>query len=327
MAHQVDTMAYAGEVPWHGLGAKVQKGADIDTWIEESGLTWSVETADVAVRIGNPALSNEGWLPAPDHRAIYRSDTGKLFHIASGRYKPVQPRNVLEFFRGLADSHGMEVETCGSLREGAIVWALATNGGSIRVHGVDEIKPYLLLSTSMDGSRATNGKYVATRVVCNNTINVAWNEKSSGSVSVRHSTVFDADAVKARLGLLSEEMAAFAEACDKLSNFAIRREQLDRLLLDWFGQNKDKELPIALDNLTTQSANVIQAVQGAIVQSPGQSLASAKGTAFGVLNGVTYYIDHLARARSNDNRLASAWFGRGDNLKSQAMTDLLKLAA
>ena len=335
MAHQVDSMAWTGEAPWwyHGsdqrLGTKVTKGADIDTWIQESGLIWSVETADVAVRIG--PVNGDGkpsWQPAAEHRAIYRSDTGKLFHIASERYKPVQPREVLEFFRGLAESHSMEVETCGSLREGAIVWALATNGGSIRVHGVDEIKPYLLLSTSMDGSRATNGKYVATRVVCNNTINVAWGEKSAGSVSVRHSTVFDADAVKARLGL-SEEMAAFAEACDKLSNTQVRRVQIEQLLRGWFGQAKEKGQDV-LDGetvLTTQSANVIQAVQGAIVQSPGQSLASAKGTAFGVLNGVTYYIDHLARARSNDNRLASAWFGRGDNLKSQAMMDLLKLAA
>ncbi|NHZ66059.1 DUF932 domain-containing protein, partial [Massilia sp. CCM 8694] len=43
----------------------------------------------------------------------------------------------------------------------------------------------------------------------------------------------------------------------------------------------------------------------------GAELASAKGTAFGLLNAVTEFVDHERRARSNDHRLESAWFGQG----------------
>ena len=30
--HLVETMAYAGEQPWHGLGTKLEPGQSIDQW-------------------------------------------------------------------------------------------------------------------------------------------------------------------------------------------------------------------------------------------------------------------------------------------------------
>ena len=52
--------------------------------------------------------------------------------------------------------------------------------------------------------------------------------------------------------------------------------------------------------------------------SPGSALASARGTLWGALNGVTYYADWSSRARSQQNRMFSAWFGSNDNLKTRA---------
>ena len=51
----------------------------------------------------------------------------------------------------------------------------------------------------------------------------------------------------------------------------------------------------------------------------GSDLDSAKGTAFGLLNAVTEFVDHERRARSVDNRLDSAWFGQGANIKQKAL--------
>jgi hypothetical protein len=51
----------------------------------------------------------------------------------------------------------------------------------------------------------------------------------------------------------------------------------------------------------------------------GSQLDSARGTAWGLLNAVTEYVDHERRARSNEYRLDSAWFGRGAQIKQRAL--------
>jgi len=38
MAHMVETMAYAGELPWHGLGTKVSENISVDDMMKEAGL-------------------------------------------------------------------------------------------------------------------------------------------------------------------------------------------------------------------------------------------------------------------------------------------------
>jgi len=59
----------------------------------------------------------------------------------------------------------------------------------------------------------------------------------------------------------------------------------------------------------------------------GADLSSANGTAWGLVNAVTQFVDHERRARSQDYRLDSAWFGQGAAIKGKAYQEALKLAA
>ena len=59
----------------------------------------------------------------------------------------------------------------------------------------------------------------------------------------------------------------------------------------------------------------------------GSQLESARGTAWGLLNAVTEYVDHERRARSTEYRLDSAWFGQGAQIKQRALDAALTLAA
>ena len=96
---------------------------------------------------------------------------------------------------------------------------------------------------------------------------------------------------------------------------------LRALLVDVLG---DASLP--LNDLPNMKA--IQAVYGLYAgEGKGSELASAAGTAWGLLNGVTEYIDQHRRARSADHRLDSAWFGPGAAIKEKAFHEALKLAA
>ena len=57
----------------------------------------------------------------------------------------------------------------------------------------------------------------------------------------------------------------------------------------------------------------------------GSDLSSASGTAWGLVNAMTEYVDHHRRARNQDNRLDSAWFGQGALLKQKAFHQALTL--
>ena len=59
----------------------------------------------------------------------------------------------------------------------------------------------------------------------------------------------------------------------------------------------------------------------------GSQLESARGTAWGLLNAVTEYVDHERRARSNEYRMDSAWFGQGALIKQRALNAALQLVA
>jgi hypothetical protein len=62
-------------------------------------------------------------------------------------------------------------------------------------------------------------------------------------------------------------------------------------------------------------------------QGKGAELLSANGTAWGLLNAVTQFVDHERKAKSQDYRLDSAWFGQGANLKQRALDHALQLVA
>ena len=46
MAHMVETMAYAGEVPWHGLGVPVSNDLTPVQMMEKAGLDWKVQEVE-----------------------------------------------------------------------------------------------------------------------------------------------------------------------------------------------------------------------------------------------------------------------------------------
>ena len=49
MAHKVETMAYAGEDPWHGLGTKVDSNIYVDEMVKAAGIDWKVNLEPIQV--------------------------------------------------------------------------------------------------------------------------------------------------------------------------------------------------------------------------------------------------------------------------------------
>jgi len=83
----------------------------------------------------------------------------------------------------------------------------------------------------------------------------------------------------------------------------------------------DRDLPLA----DQRNQNALQSVHALFSGAgKGSDLAAASGAVWGLLNGVTEYVDHDRRARSQDYRLDRAWFGQGAQLKARALDRALR---
>lgn len=298
-------MAYAGSVPWHGLGQKVSANAPIEEWMVMGGLDWKIESS--VAQFTNGELREY-----PDFRVLHRSDTHQPLSIVSKDYKVVQPRTMLEFYRDLVESSGFEIETVGTLKGGRRIWALAKTNVEADIASNDKIKGYLLLVTSCDGSLATTAQFTSVRVVCNNTLSMSL-ASLNDKVKVRHSSVFNPNAVKAELGLIAEStFDSFVGRMKRLSNVRVDHEMADRFVRSIISAKGTEEEVRKSKGYTT----VMGLFQGA---GRGATMDGVKGTAWGFLNAVTEYADFHIRAKDQENRLNSSWFGAGAVLKNTAL--------
>lgn len=303
-------MAYVGQKPWHGLGQELEQGASIEKWLVSAGMDWKVQRSKVRYATARNA-GVDTFAEWPEYNVLMRSDSKAPLGMVSDKYKIVQPREVLEFFRDLMEAAGYHLETAGTLYGGRKFWALASIGAEDRIIGNDLLKGRLLVATSCDGSMKTTVKNVAERVVCNNTLQIAMGEKGAASVAVSHNTTFNAQAVKKQLGVAVGSFHRFIADARLLAARKVTPPEIDVFMAKVL---KEAEVEVAKEQRAFQS--ILNLFQGG---GHGSRLPGVAGTAWGLVNAVTEYVDHDRPNRNETNRLNSAWFGSGADMKDRAM--------
>lgn len=345
MAHELyiqngrASMAYtAGVVPWHRLGQAMDTDATIEQWAAACGFEWEIRKAVVEYRDLDGNV-----LKMQDRNVLFRSDTGEPISVMSDRYQVVQPMQILDFFREVCESQRWSMETAGVLKGGAQYWALAKAGLNAFMDGKDRHEMYMLLATSADGSLATLAQATDIRVVCANTLGFALHNTKGQSVKVRHNTAFDAKTVQKDLGMVdfSQSWECFISTMKAMQTVEISREDATRFFSDLLRPAKAGQSAQHLSAQTfgdllkgsaTPSHHPIQtddkdrAIRGLMELESSYYTApgACPGTAYGLVQGVTHFLDH-ARGKNADQRLSSAWFGQGANLKQQAVDKALAL--
>ena len=322
MAHQLEQIAYVGTTPWHNLGNALPPKQPLEVWAQNAGMDWSIR--ETPVRFLDEQAGTLGSIQTfGDHKVLYRSDTKAPLSVVGGRYQVVQPRDVLEFYRDLTEVSGYELETAGVLKAGKKFWALARTGKSCNLKGKDTVNGYLLLATSCDGTLATTATPTTIRVVCHNTLSIALNGATS-AIKVPHSTSFDAQAVKQQLGVAVSQWDSFMYRMKTLSERKVKNhESLNYFLKVLCHTDTQTELAAGITN--ERALKKVQALYEG--HGRGAELAAAKGTAWGLLCSVTEFVDHERRARSQEYRLDSAWFGQGAALKQRALHQAIELVS
>lgn len=327
MAHELTTNNLTGQIefayreseglPWHGLGQPMPDDASIDQWRVAAGMDWKIKRAKVRYPVSHdPSVP---LIEIPDQHVLFRSDTKNNLAIVSDRYKVVQPAEVIDFFRDIAQAGGLELSAAGTIQGGRKFWATAKIGEASPTSVKDSIGGYLLLSTSADGSMPTEARLTSIRAVCANTLAFA-REDSKAAMRISHRSKFDAADIKDQMGLNLTAWNAFRADIMRLANTVIRPDHAEELVADLFtvGEgSKDKVRESRGYEI------VLRLFNGA---GKGSTLDGVAGTAWGLLNAATEYADHHTRTRTQENQFISSHFGPAASFKQQAFDKLLALA-
>ena len=332
MAHNIETMAWTGDRPWHGLGIEVSPDLTPAEMQEAAQLDWTVSKRPAYTLNEAEWHDNVGVMVAEGHHFITRDSDNTILSHCGDDYVPIQNSEIFDFFKKFTDAGHMTMETAGSLRNGSEVWGLAKIAADFELAGGDEVKGYLLINQPHIAGKAMVIKFTPIRVVCNNTLTMALQD-GGAAFRMPHIREFDMDvrrAAEEALGLSAARVQEFKEQAEFLSSKQFNGDSLTnyiaelyqpQLFVDKAKASNDDEF-IMREKFNATADKVLAAVD----LSPGATLKSSKGTWWGALNGVTYIEDHHRRGNSEGNSLHSAWFGAGANRKAKALAKAIEYA-
>ena len=316
MAHMIETvdgkaqMAYAGAVPWHGLGVKVPSDLTPAQMLEAAGLNWLVEKIPAYAKVGGKNVKI-------GQSALVRSMDNAILDVVSDDWNPVQNEEAFEFFNEFVAAGDMEMHTAGSLRDGQIIWGLAKVNESFELFKGDKIDSYLLFSNFHKYGYSTDVRFTPIRVVCNNTLTLSLSSAVERMAKISHRKVFVAEDVKGMLGIAKDKLTKYKEMAQFLGSKKAKEEDIVQYFTRIFpvsGTNETKKKEV--------SKNAAMALD-VLHNQPGAEYA--EGSCWQPFNAVTYLTDHLA-GRTPDTRLTSAWYGYHKGVKTKALELAVEMA-
>lgn len=241
MAANVESMFFVREPVWHNIGVRVDEALTSQDALRYSGLDWQVR---------QEPLFTETFKSVPGYVANVRSDNDRILGIVSDSYKVVQNEEAFAFTDALI-GEGVRYETAGSIDGGRKVWLLAKLPERYQLVGED-VDPYIVFSSSHDGSGAIRVAPTPIRVVCQNTLNLALNT-AKRSWSTTHTSNVHSRLDDARNTLL------FADKYLKALQQEAERLSMQRVTDKMFYNLLDKLLPVDEDaSEQTKSNNLKQ---------------------------------------------------------------------
>ncbi len=286
MAANVETMFYTREVPWHGLGTRVEDSPSSEDALKLAGLDWDV--------IPKPLFTEGASDPIEGFVANVRSTDNTVLGVVSEKYKAVQNKTAFAFTDALVGTGEVRYETAGALAGGRKVWMLAKLTGTTKILG-DQVDPYLLFSNNHEGTGAIRVAVTPIRVVCQNTLNIAL-RNANRAWSTKHMGDMDTKLREAErtLNMSRMYMAQLAEEADLLSQYTLRKDQIE-LILDALFPIEDDATDRVKATREQSKDEILTLVNTSDLQKFG------KNNAWAFVNGVTDWAAHRKPLRNTSS--------------------------
>lgn len=318
MSHEVESMFSGSMVtPWHKLGKVVEGQPTSADALKLAGLDWKVRCEPL--QLESAEWRTAAKIPA---RAVVRDSDASVLGVVGMDYTPLQNAEAFAIADDLWAA-GARWESAGSLYEGRRVWMLCRmrpqDGGDEIAPG-DVVRPYLLVTTSHDGSAAVRVMLTSVRVVCANTLRMALGASRGrgDALSIRHTSgVVDRSGEAARVVARAENIrgawVAYARkmAATRISDATARALAYSALAVD----------PVEAAKGGRQGAKMHE------INARLRGANNAPGTLWGAVNAVTEFTSHSARAGRSVGieRMMNANDGGGDGANQKVWTAALEL--
>lgn len=349
MAHNVQTMAYAREIPWHGLGTYVgDQAVSSAEMVKAAGLDWPVLKVHPSaghVLDESGELDHARTVKANGHVLLVRGDTGTVLGTAKSSYHVFSNADMFAFLDTFT-AEGLRFETAGALFSGERVFALAhladSNVTLRRADGsVDEVAPYLLADIGHGNGRGVVLQPTTVRVVCWNTLSAALRENQPMRWSFKHTASLPDKLAAARDALIGvrQHAADFAQLGAELDRQRMDANAFARfalaLVLDVDADSEREaeglvreRLEAATDRMRANTESAVAALYGCFANGIG----NGGETRYDALNAVTEFVDHQRKRAAAGKQTAeqlsrateSAWNGTGAERKARAVRMLTR---
>lgn len=230
------------EPAWHGLGTVFNKPVSTEEMLKLSHLHgWDIRFLDLKEELKSYNFIKEAKLvirnnPFVKGQIDVLGTVGKRYNIFSNE-------SIFDFGDKLTEGRGRRWETAGSIKGGAQVFATLVESDDIILdpNGArDIIRKYLMLTSSHDASGTLIAKKVNTRVLCQNTLNIAMGERGD-EFRIRHTQGMEAklEDAKAALGFAAAYDDAFEREAEAMIETQMTKDKFVEVVKDIYPEPED----------------------------------------------------------------------------------------
>lgn len=284
MPAEVETMFSARVKPWHGLGTVVAECPDSQEAVKLAGLDWKVEQKDVYA---------DNWNRIPGYKANVRDSDQSVLGVVSDRYQVVQNEEAFAFTDELL-GEGVRYETAGSLQGGRRVFLLARLPQRFIIAG-DEITPYFVIMNSHDASCSIKAAMTPVRVVCQNTLNLAFRTAKRTWMTKHTSNIMERiDDAKMTLQFAEQYMQEMGKGVDTLVRKKLTDKKAMEFMSEFFPVTEEMSSAQKKNNLT-----LLNDMKARYFDAPDLQGTGKNGYRF--INAVSDFATHAEPIRRTKN--------------------------
>lgn len=279
---------------WHGLAVVLQDYPGREEAMKLAGHDFKI----VEEKLFTLDEQIDGW------KALKREDTKKIIAVVKDSYEIIQNEMIWDVLDAIIAQPNVRYETGGTLKDGAVVWALAGLDEPVRIKGDNStIYAYLNVNSTHDGTGALRAFVTSIRTICMNTMSAGMSEAERTGLryTFRHTkNVKDRiEFAKSALGLAKKEFSEFCILADELAEKQVTFEIVKDFL--------DRFIPAPPEVLTSErvKTNIETArMQVLDILNSSQTIPEPhRRTAYGLYCAGTEYLDHVRNFRNQETYL------------------------